>query len=106
MQVCKRGARTSDSTAPLACSFFSSYLPPNTRVAFKEAATVFGDPLAWFQPDAERSLTEDRLLLLGRSSADRLLAILFTDRGDELVRIISARCATPRERKKYEKDFR
>ena len=26
-------------------------------VAFKEAATVFGDPLAWFQPDAEHSLT-------------------------------------------------
>ena len=75
-------------------------------VAFKEAATVFGDPLAWFQPDAEHSRTEDRLLLLGRSSEDRLLAILFTDRGDELVRIISARCATPRERKKYEKDFR
>lgn len=66
----------------------------------------FGDPLAWFQPDAEHSLTEDRLLLLGRSAEDRLLAILFTDRGDELVRIISGRYATPRERKKYEKDFR
>ena len=75
-------------------------------VAFKEAAAVFGDPLAWFQPDAEHSLAEDRLLLLGRSPEDRLLAILFTDRGDELVRIISARCATPRERRKYEKDFR
>jgi uncharacterized DUF497 family protein len=59
----------------------------------------FGDPLAWFQLDAEHpSLAEDRLLLLGRSSDDRLLAILFTDRGDELVRIISARCATSRER--------
>jgi uncharacterized DUF497 family protein len=32
--------------------------------------------------------------------------ILFTERGDELVRIISARLATPRERRKYEKDSR
>ena len=28
-------------------------------VEFKEASTVFGDPLAWFQPDAEHSLGED-----------------------------------------------
>lgn len=34
-------------------------------VAFKEAATVFGDPLAWFQPDAEHSLTERSLVALG-----------------------------------------
>jgi len=75
-------------------------------VEFKEASTVFGDPLAWFQADAEHSLGEDRLLLLGRSSENRLLAVLFTDRGDALVRIISARCATSRERRKYEEDFR
>ena len=75
-------------------------------VAFKEASTVFGDPLAWFQPDAAHSLGEDRLLLLGRSSENRLLAVLFTDRGDALVRIISPRCATSRERRKYEEDFR
>lgn len=75
-------------------------------VGFNEATTVFGDPLAWFQPDAEHSVTEDRRRLLGRSSENRLLAVLFTDRGDELVRIISARLATPRERRKYEEDFR
>ena len=75
-------------------------------VGFKEATTVFGDPLAWFRPDAAHSVTEDRRLLLGRSSVNRLLAVLFTDRGDELVRMISARLATPRERRKYEEDFR
>lgn len=75
-------------------------------IAFSEASTVFGDPLAWLQPDSGHSLAEDRLLLLGRSSEDRLLAVLFTDCGDELIRIISARCATSRERRKYEKDFR
>ena len=75
-------------------------------VAFNEASTVFGDPLGWFQPDPEHSVAEDRSLLLGRSSANRLLAVLFTDRDDELVRIISARCATQAERRKYEEDFR
>lgn len=75
-------------------------------VGFKEATTVFGDPLGWFQRDEEHSAGEERLLLLGRSSENRLLAVLFTDRGDELIRIFSARPATSRERKKYEEDFR
>ena len=64
------------------------------------------DPLAWFQSDAAHSESEDRFRLLGRSSENRLLAVLFTDRGDELIRIISARLATSRERNKYEEDFR
>lgn len=75
-------------------------------MAFNEASTVFGDPLAWFQLDEQHSQDEERLLLLGRSSANRLLAVLFTDRGADLIRLISARPATPRERRKYEKDFR
>lgn len=75
-------------------------------VAFKEASTVFGDPLAWFQTDDQHSQGEERFLLLGRSSANRLLAVLFTDRGADLIRVISARPATPRERRKYEEDFR
>ena len=75
-------------------------------VDFKEGSTVFGDPLGWFQADDVHSVVEDRLLLLGRSTSGRLLAVLFTDRGDELIRIISARLASPRERRKYEKDFR
>ena len=75
-------------------------------VGFKEATTVSGDPLAWFQSDDAHSISEDRRRLLGRSSEHRLLAVLFTDRGDALVRIISARLATPRERRKYEEDFR
>lgn len=54
----------------------------------------------------KHSHREVRLLLLGRSAQNRLLAVLFTDRGDELIRIISARPASPRERRKYEEDFR
>lgn len=76
------------------------------RVSFKQASTVFGDPLGWFQADETHAVDEERFRLLGRSSGNRLLAVLFTNRGDDLVRIISARLATPRERRKYEKDFR
>lgn len=75
-------------------------------VNFNEASTVFGDPLGWFQIDDAHSVGELRLLLLGRSTQGRLLAVLFTDRGDALIRIISARLASPREQRKYEKDFR
>ena len=75
-------------------------------VGFKEASTVFGDPLGWVDGDDAHSRVEERFLLLGRSAQHRLLAVLFTDRGDELIRIISARPATPRERHKYEEDFR
>ncbi len=38
-------------------------------VSFREASTVFGDPLAWFQPDTTHSYAEERFLLLGRSTA-------------------------------------
>lgn len=76
------------------------------RVDFLEASTVFGDPLGWFQADDTHTVEEERFRLLGRSSENRLPAVLFTNRGDELVRIISARLATTRERRKYEEDFR
>jgi len=75
-------------------------------VSFKEASTVFGDPLGWFKVDETHSVEEERFHLLGRSSENRLLAVLFTNRSEELVRIISARLATSRERRKYEKEFR
>ena len=48
-------------------------------VGFKEATTVFGDPLGWFQADEAHSDAEERRWLLGRSSENRLLAVLFTD---------------------------
>jgi uncharacterized DUF497 family protein len=52
------------------------------RVGFPEATTVFGDPLGWFQPDEAHSVDEERLRLLGRSSQNRLLVVLFTNQGE------------------------
>lgn len=51
------------------------------------------------------SAQEERLVLLGYSAEQRLLAVMFTDVGfgnDEEIRLISARRATRRERREYE----
>jgi uncharacterized DUF497 family protein len=71
------------------------------KVRFDEAATVFGDFLAITFPDPDHSMDEDRYITIGTSDRGRVLIISHTDR-DERTRIISARKATPRERKVYE----
>lgn len=71
------------------------------RISFEEAATVFGDPLAQIADDPRHSRLEQRFAIIGLSSAQRLLAVLFTER-EARVRIISARSATKRERLDYE----
>jgi hypothetical protein len=70
-------------------------------VSFQEAETVFGDPLGRIVTDPRHSEEEDRYVLLGLSHRQRLLAVMFTERAEQ-VRIISARLATRRERRNYE----
>jgi len=70
-------------------------------VAFSEAATVFGDPLALTFYDPDHSEEEDRYLTFGHSTEGRLLVVSHTDCEDR-TRIISARVAARRERKIYE----
>lgn len=70
-------------------------------VAFQEATTVFGDPLAGTIPDPDHSIGEERLITIGRSSAGQLLVVCHIEQGDT-IRIISARRATSHERKDYE----
>ncbi len=70
-------------------------------VAFPEAATVFGDPLAVTFDHPDHSDDEDRFLTFGHSAEGRLLVVSHTDRGEH-TRIISARAATRREKKIYE----
>jgi uncharacterized DUF497 family protein len=72
-------------------------------VAFTEAQTVFGDPLEVTIPDPDHSEGEFRFLSLGRSETDRLLIVSYTERGSR-IRIISAREATPKERRDYESE--
>lgn len=75
-------------------------------VTFEEAMTAFADPLGGVVDDPEHSIGEVRLVLLARSSRGRLLAVMFTERGPDRVRLISARPATRPERRSYEESFR
>jgi uncharacterized protein len=70
------------------------------RVSFADAEGVFGDPLAITleDPDAEG---ESRFVAVGLGSAGELLAVAYSVREDKL-RLISARRATRKERKRYE----
>jgi uncharacterized DUF497 family protein len=70
-------------------------------VSFEEAAMVFSNILSFTYDDEAHSQTERRYATLGVSNRGRLLVIAHTTRG-ERVRIISAREATPTERKWYE----
>lgn len=70
-------------------------------VPFSEAMTIFGDPLSVTGYDPRHGDDEHRFLSMGNSVIGRLLIVSHTDRGDVL-RIISARIATRRERKDYE----
>jgi uncharacterized protein len=70
-------------------------------VSFGEAVTSFVDPLGKITDDPRHSAGEERFVLLGQSDCRRLLVVMFTERG-EAIRLISARRATPRERRRYE----
>lgn len=73
------------------------------KVGFPEAATAFADPLSLTIPDRDHSVAEERFVLIGQSERRRLVVVAHVERGD-LIRIISARRATRRERKTYEEE--
>lgn len=73
-------------------------------VSFDEASTVFDDPLASIFDDERHSFNEKREIIVGHSINNRLLLVCFTERPQEIIRIISAREATRRERKDYEEN--
>ena len=70
-------------------------------VGFEEARTVFNDLLARIFEDETHSSDERREIIIGHSLQGRLLLVCFAER-TEVIRIYSARRATPRERKDYE----
>lgn len=74
------------------------------RVTFDEACTVFDDSLARIFDDAEHSIHQRREIIVGHSVNNRLLLVCFTERPNEIIRIISARTLTAKERKDYEEN--
>jgi len=76
-------------------------------VSFEEASTVFWDDHALVIDDPDHSLDEERFVLLGLSSNVRLMTVVHCFRGeDDVIRIISARRATPGEQSSYEAQVR
>jgi hypothetical protein len=59
------------------------------------------DPQAVTYDDPDHSADEDRFLIVGYSTRQRVLIVSYVYRADR-IRIISARAATPRERRKHE----
>jgi uncharacterized DUF497 family protein len=72
-------------------------------LSFREASTVFDDPLARTVPDPRHSEDEFRFVTVGYTSAGRLVVVAHTDR-EERTRIITAREAKPSERRNYESE--
>ena len=70
-------------------------------VSFEEATTAFRDPLSTTGVDPDHAFDEERFITFGVSTPGRLLVVSHTDRED-IIRIISAREATRRERTIYE----
>jgi len=73
-------------------------------VAFKEAATVFRDPLSITFDDPDHSEEEERYIIIGLSDAGRLLMVSHTNRGNR-IRVIHARELTRSEREAYEEEI-
>jgi len=65
------------------------------RIFFNEPLIILGDP--------KHSVAEKRYAAFGRTDAGRLLVAVFTKRG-KLLRVISARDMSRKERKFYEKN--
>lgn len=68
-------------------------------VSFADAATTFADPLALLLEDEAHA---DRGILIGQSDSARLLFTVYVEIHEDVIRIISARRTTSRERRRYE----
>ncbi|MCX5721487.1 MAG: BrnT family toxin [Nitrospirae bacterium] len=73
-------------------------------VSFEEAASVFQDTVALTFDDPDHSDRELREITIGLSARGRVLFLSHCARGNG-IRIISARRATPKERRQYAEDF-
>ena len=72
------------------------------KVSFDEASTSFDDAGAKIYDDEDHSVEEHREILIGKSILGRILIVSFTKRKHKF-RLISARLASMRERRNYEK---
>ena len=71
-------------------------------ITFDEASTAFGDTLSLTISDPADSHGEERFVLIGQTFRGNLVVVVHLERDDGSIRIISARSATPAERRDYE----
>lgn len=70
---------------------------------FEEAQTVWADPHASEFHDPEHSAGEERFLRVGYSTRERVLVVVFAENEEGgVIRIVSARRATEKERNAHE----
>jgi uncharacterized DUF497 family protein len=70
-------------------------------ISFAEAATIFTSP---YLEVKDHSSDEERFKAIGFSLRLNVLLVVYCYRGEDTIRIISARKATKKERKEYEKE--
>ena len=75
-------------------------------ISFDEAVTIFKDPLAFIFDDMEHSKDEHREIIIGTSALSKMLLVCFVERHQNIIRIISVRPATRREKQDYEENIR
>ncbi len=71
-------------------------------IRFEEAVSAFLDPAGVEIRDLD-SIDEERFILLGQSTLRGLLVVVYCERHEDIIRIISARKATKKERGSYER---
>jgi uncharacterized DUF497 family protein len=75
------------------------------RIHFSDAEAVLFDPFALTMEDCHAE-GEQRHVSIGIDAVGRILVLVYTYRGDEEIRLISARAATKKERLVYEERIR
>jgi uncharacterized DUF497 family protein len=68
-------------------------------ITFHDAKFVFNDPRRIILPDLYHSEKEERWLTIG--IVQRVLFVVFTEKGENIIRLISARTATKAEERLY-----
>ena len=71
------------------------------KISFEEATSVFADDDAIYTEDYKHSDNEDRFITIGKSYHSNILYIVYCERKENIIRIISARKAEKIEREVY-----
>ncbi len=75
------------------------------QASFDEAKDVFEDPLHIAKMDCKFSYFEERWITIGSTKKEKILVVanmFFDENNEEIIRIISARKATQKEKDFYE----